>query len=237
MTLEDYPGNSEFRLVWNQLNDFSSRGMDRFFEENRYSEIHFLVSIFKEISIDSIIHAGNSMSIRYVNSLSKYLPEEVLVFCNRGTSGIDGSLSTAVGQALMTTRPFFCILGDLSFQYDKNALWNSYLPDNLKIIILNNAGGIIFNMIDGPSKQDSFQKFFRTNQPHSAKWIAKEFGLAYYEITSSDEAGKKLSDFLKEPKCAILEFFSDYEENTATFKEYLNCYKPDRIISEPSTSR
>ena len=212
--------DTNFKERWQNLEQASNEAIKAYFKKPIFSEIHVLKRVLEQIPAKSIIHAGNSMSIRYINALQSFIEPSVMIYCNRGTSGIDGSLSTAVGQALCTETTVYCILGDMSFQYDKNALWNRYLPDNLKIIILNNAGGIIFSMIDGPKKQDSFRDFFRTEQPNKADLIAQEYGLAYYCIKELTEVKTKISEFFKINKKCILEIFTDYDRNAEVFREY-----------------
>lgn len=209
-----------YQKIWNDLEKKSGEAMNTYFSKPVFSEFHILKTILKQIPAHSIIHSGNSMSIRYLNALQTYTDSSLLLYCNRGTSGIDGSLSTAVGQALATDKTVYCILGDLSFQYDKNALWNRYLPDNLKIIILNNAGGIIFNMIDGPKRQDAFQDFFRTEQPNKADLLAQEYGLAYLSIKEDSQVETKISEFFQMKEKCILEIFTDYDNNVKAFKAF-----------------
>ena len=210
--------NAEYLDKWADFDLKAQKQLVDFFERNAYSEFHILQKIVSAIPPESIIHVGNSMSVRYLNFFQNYLAEDCMVFANRGTSGIDGRLSTAVGQAMVTTKNVYCILGDVSFQYDKNALWNRYLPDNLKIIIINNAGGIIFSMIDGPKKQHSFEDFFRTSQPNKADLIAEEFKLAYYSIKTPDQVEKVINAFISEAEKSILEIFTDYDTNEKHFK-------------------
>ncbi|AWV96878.1 2-succinyl-5-enolpyruvyl-6-hydroxy-3-cyclohexene-1-carboxylic-acid synthase [Arcticibacterium luteifluviistationis] len=212
--------DKEYKNAWLALEKKAETDIKSYFENPVFSEFHILKKLLSLIPADSIIHSGNSMSIRYINALQRFIDPSVMIYCNRGTSGIDGSLSTAVGQAMTTDKNVYCILGDLSFQYDKNALWNRYLPDNLKIIILNNAGGIIFNMIDGPKKQDAFNDFFRTEQPNKADLIAQEYGLAYLSIRKQEEVDLNISEFLNKNEKAILEFFTDYEGNVKAFKAF-----------------
>jgi 2-succinyl-5-enolpyruvyl-6-hydroxy-3-cyclohexene-1-carboxylate synthase len=217
--------NEAYQNAWFYLENKSEKDIQTYFETPNFSEFHILKELLVQIPDNSIIHSGNSMSIRYINSLQRFIDRSVMIYCNRGTSGIDGSLSTALGQALNTKQNVYCILGDVSFQYDKNALWNRYLPDNLKIIILNNAGGIIFSMIDGPKKQDSFQDFFRTEQPNKADLLAQEYGLTYFSIKKEDEVSDKISSFLKTKEKCILEIFTDYELNGEVFKKYFEFEK------------
>jgi 2-succinyl-5-enolpyruvyl-6-hydroxy-3-cyclohexene-1-carboxylate synthase len=220
MKVENVKIDSEYQSVWQKLEIDAQENIKTYFEKPTFSEFHILKQFLELIPTNSIIHSGNSMSIRYINALQNFINPSAILYCNRGTSGIDGSLSTAVGQALTTSKTVYCILGDVSFQYDKNALWNRYLPDNLKIIILNNAGGIIFSMIDGPKRQDSFQDFFRTEQPNKADLISQEYGLTYFSIKNLEEVRDKILNFLKTKEKSILEVFTDYERNGEAFKNF-----------------
>ncbi|UBM59549.1 2-succinyl-5-enolpyruvyl-6-hydroxy-3-cyclohexene-1-carboxylic-acid synthase [Marinilongibacter aquaticus] len=184
-----------------------------------YSHIHFLYRFVQQIPADAVLHLGNSMTVRYVNLLSAFLPNETKIYCNRGTSGIDGSLSTAVGQALATDRTVYCILGDLSFQYDKNAMWNNHLPANLKIIVLNNAGGIIFGMIDGPRKQAAYTDYFKTTQNQTAEFAAHSAGLKYTKITDFAQIETEIRNFQQAADSALLEVFTDSEKDIKEYKE------------------
>ena len=156
--------------------------------------------------------------IRYVNFLQ---PQRVEVQANRGTSGIDGSLSTAVGSSLADPeRMHLAILGDLSFFYDRNALWNNYLPANLKIIVLNNHGGGIFRMIQGPKARKELNDFFVTTQKQSAKMTAIDHGLCYYKADSMDELVENIATFFAEPSAALLEVTTDGIDNTTAFSQF-----------------
>ncbi|HPR30947.1 MAG TPA: 2-succinyl-5-enolpyruvyl-6-hydroxy-3-cyclohexene-1-carboxylic-acid synthase, partial [Prolixibacteraceae bacterium] len=109
-----------------------------------------------------VLHLGNSSPVRYAQlfDLSKFDQ----VYANRGVSGIDGCLSTAAGFASQSDKTNLLILGDLSFLYDSNALWNSKLPPNLKIVVIGNGGGGIFRLIPGPSQLKAFEEFIEARQ-------------------------------------------------------------------------
>ena len=167
----------------------------------------------------NILHLGNSMPVRVANytGLHKAGPE---VFCNRGTSGIDGSLSTAVGHALARPdRVHTLILGDLSFFYDRNGLWiNQTIPPNLKIIVINNAGGGIFSLLPGPADQGKLVKLFTTPHQRSVELAAEEFSLAYFSVCSLSQLDKTTTAFLALPNSAILEVLIHVEEDEHIFR-------------------
>lgn len=191
-------------------------------QNTSFSDISCVSSVLSIIEENSVLHLGNSLSVRYVDLLKFQLfGKNIQVECNRGTSGIEGTLSTAVGHALNTEKTVYCIIGDVSFQYDKNALWHNYIPRNLKIIVLNNNGGNIFRMINGPKNQSAYKDFFETKQQYSAEKLAEHYGVAYFPIKNIVEISK-LNDFMKSTGCSILEFFTEPEANELTYKALLN---------------
>jgi 2-succinyl-5-enolpyruvyl-6-hydroxy-3-cyclohexene-1-carboxylate synthase len=168
-------------------------------------------SVLKQLPQNSVLHLGNSMPVRIANFIG--IKESTIdIWCNRGTSGIDGVVSTAVGHALAEpNRKHTLIIGDLSFFYDRNGLWlNHEFPTNLQIVILNDNGGGIFNMIPGPSNQDGLTNLFTTPHQRTAKLTAQEFKLTYRKITSLEEIDGWSS--------GILEIFTEMQNNMETFK-------------------
>ena len=107
------------------------------------------------------------------------------VFCNRGTSGIDGSTSTAVGASVSLKSPTLLITGDLSFFYDSNGLWNDYIKNTFRIILINNSGGGIFKILPGYRDDLFHEKFIETRHGFSAKHLAKMYGFKYCLLYTS----------------------------------------------------
>jgi 2-succinyl-5-enolpyruvyl-6-hydroxy-3-cyclohexene-1-carboxylate synthase len=102
------------------------------------------------------------------------------VHCNRGTSGIDGSVSTAVGAASkQLDKIHTLVVGDVSFFYDSNALWNQYLSDNLRIILIHNGGGGIFEIIPGPDNSSFRDDYFVAKHDFAAEHLCKAFNVEY----------------------------------------------------------
>ena len=171
------------------------------------------------------MHLGNSSPVRYALLLDAI--QNVEYYSNRGVSGIDGSMSTAVGFASESEKINTLILGDLSFFYDSNALWNKYIGGNLRIIVIHNGGGNIFGMIKGPSESPAFKEHFFTENKYSAEGIAKTFGLDYFNATTKTELEMALDNFYSTElnKAAILEIFTDAELNTKVFRELFKTVK------------
>ena len=160
------------------------------------------------------------MTVRYANILG--VKAGVEVFANRGTSGIDGCTSTAVGAALaQPERPVVLLTGDVAFFYDRNAFWHNYPTPNLRVVLFNNHGGGIFRMIDGPRQQPELEEFFETRQALTAENTARDFNLRYFPVSSFAELEAALPVFFAaETGAALLEVFTDSKTNAAFFEEY-----------------
>ena len=180
-------------------------------EESDFNYFSAVKEVIQDLPKNSILHLGNSMPVRIANFIGLNDPT-IDVWCNRGTSGIDGVLSTAVGHSLAEpNRKHTLIIGDLSFFYDRNGLWlNHEFPNNLQIVILNDSGGGIFNMIPGPSSQGDLTELFTTQHQRTAKLTAKEFNMNYQGASSIEE--------ITGWESGILEIFTDMKTNTETFR-------------------
>ena len=117
------------------------------------------------------VHYANSLSVRLANKHAQHH-----VWCNRGVNGIEGSLSTAAGMSLSTQANVYCVIGDLSFFYDQNALWNTRLCGNLRIMLLNNGGGKIFQHVKGMPADDIRTTFVSAEHNTSAQGICQQNG-------------------------------------------------------------
>jgi len=192
---------------------------DEFVENIEFSDLKAFELIGKKITTNSVIHLGNSSPVRY--ALIHNRVENAMYFSNRGTAGIDGCLSTAVGFASKSDKLNTIILGDLSFFYDSNALWNKYMGANLRIIVIHNGGGNIFGMIKGPSDSPAYAEHFFTENTHKAEVLAKAFGLDYFKAENKAELVQALDEFYSpiQQHAALLEVFTDAEVNVRVFRE------------------
>jgi 2-succinyl-5-enolpyruvyl-6-hydroxy-3-cyclohexene-1-carboxylate synthase len=184
--LEYFRQNAETDLNyyqnWLNLENRVKGKLNPILESSEFGEYKALNTCLKHIPVHSKIHLANSMAVRYVNFLGRRDQE---IICNRGTSGIDGSNSTAVGCTLTMKDPVTLITGDMAFFYDRNAFWHNYPINNLRVILLNNHAGGIFRMIDGPARQPELEEFFETRQNLNASNLATDFGFEYH--LASDE--------------------------------------------------
>jgi 2-succinyl-5-enolpyruvyl-6-hydroxy-3-cyclohexene-1-carboxylate synthase len=211
--------NTNYLHVWKNKESRVDQLRDGFVADIEFSDLKAFELIEKHIPENTVIHLGNSSPVRY--ALIHNRVKNAQYFSNRGTAGIDGCLSTAVGFASGSDKLNTVVLGDLSFFYDSNALWNKYIGSNLRIIVIHNGGGNIFSMIKGPGETPAFQEHFFTGNTHKAEVLAKAFGLEYFSATNEDELAKALGAFYspEQRQTAILEVFTDAEVNVRVFRE------------------
>lgn len=140
------------------------------------------------------LHLGNSSVVR--NACWFFDGGDVPIHCNRGLNGIEGSLSTAVGYASADSRPALVLIGDLSFFYDQNALWNGALPPNLRIVLFNNGGGQIFYRLPGLPASPALTPLVAAAHHTSAEGLARSYGLSYHAVRDYDSLERAIGSLL-----------------------------------------
>jgi 2-succinyl-5-enolpyruvyl-6-hydroxy-3-cyclohexene-1-carboxylate synthase len=163
------------------------------------------------------VHYANSTAIRLANSFARHR-----VWCNRGVNGIEGSLSTAAGFSCISEKPVFCVIGDLSFFYDQNALWNQNLKGNFRILLLNNGKGGIFNMLPGLEKSPACDKFVAAEHHTSAEGICMQNQVVYLKATNLEEMQQGIDTllYIESDRPVLLEVFTDAAEDERVYKDY-----------------
>ncbi len=167
-----------------------------------FSDLKVFEHILNEVPKNTILQLSNSAIVRYAQLFT--LDESLHVFCNRGTSGIDGSTSTAVGAAVAHKRAVTFISGDLSFFYDANGLWNNYIPNNFRIILINNSGGGIFRILPGDKNTPNFDTYFETVHNLTAKQLCEMHQIEYRLAVNENEVTTQLKTFYSESSGPIL---------------------------------
>ncbi|GHN03239.1 2-succinyl-5-enolpyruvyl-6-hydroxy-3-cyclohexene- 1-carboxylate synthase [Cytophagales bacterium WSM2-2] len=211
-----------FRRLWEAEEHRTTNSMGPYFEESTFSELLAVKEFISQLPQRCNIHLANSMAVRYANLIGIEAGKKgIHVYSNRGASGIDGCSSTAVGHALCHETPNFLITGDMAFFYDRNAFWHNYPIPNLHVLLLNNHGGIIFNMIDGPGNVPELEEFFVTRQKLTARHLCSEYGFDYLHVDSLKKMKNSLKDFLVfDGKTKILELESEQEGNKEAYKNF-----------------
>jgi 2-succinyl-5-enolpyruvyl-6-hydroxy-3-cyclohexene-1-carboxylate synthase len=193
---------------WISADQKASESIEEFFTGDRAGEFQLVYDVMSRIPDHAVLHLSNSMAVRYANLVGiSNKKKGIQVFANRGTSGIDGCTSTAIGHAMADESMHVLITGDMAFFYDRNAFWHNYKVDNLRIVLLNNHGGAIFGMIDGPQNLPESDEFFVTRQTRNASALASEFGIHYTQVSDNENARASLEAFFRMDGTArILEF-------------------------------
>lgn len=191
-----------------------------------YSEMSAVGQLFRSLPVPCAVHLANSSVVRYAQLFP--LPPEVEVCCNRGANGIEGSLSTAIGYATASDKLNFILIGDLSFFYDMNALWNQNYGANVRILLLNNEGGEIFHTLPGMDRAERSREFIVAEHYTTAKGWAEERGFIYAAATNEEELEQALKPFTAPEKGMqpmLLEVFTDKEKDTTLLREYYHGLK------------
>ena len=221
--LVDYKNKSNYESKWTHYKKQTRAKHNHYIKTAPYSDLKVFDLVLKVIPDFSEVQFSNSAIIRYSQLFE--MNSTITVFCNRGTSGIDGSTSTALGAAYATQKPTTLVTGDLSFFYDSNALWNNYIPKDVRIIIINNSGGGIFKIIPGPKKSSALE-YFETPHCLTAEHLSTMFGFEYSTAHNLNSLEKEVVSFYeKSDKPKILEIFTPSDQNDLVLKAYINNLK------------
>jgi 2-succinyl-5-enolpyruvyl-6-hydroxy-3-cyclohexene-1-carboxylate synthase len=211
------PDNS-FRSLWKEMEDRECKRSEDYLKKADFGNLSALVRILEAAPTRTVVHLGNSAAIRYSQLVRTR--KDLQYYSNRGISGIDGSLSSAVGAAMVSERQHLLILGDLSFVYDSNALWNKDFPENLRIVVLNDGGGGIFRLLDGPDRMGFFEEFSVTHHPVSLELLSASFGRKFARATNMEELDKLLPMLWSPGKLlSVLELDTTTCDNPRIFKD------------------
>jgi 2-succinyl-5-enolpyruvyl-6-hydroxy-3-cyclohexene-1-carboxylate synthase len=210
---------SDYQKHFLTIHNFRKQKREIYTHEIPFSDFKVFDFLSKRLPEVCQLQISNSSAIRYMQLFD--LNPNTTVFCNRGTSGIDGSSSTAIGAALVSPKPTILITGDISFFYDSNALWNNYIPKNFKIILVNNNGGGIFRILPGHQETPTFNTFFETSHHLNASHLAKMFDFQYFNANSSEDLERNWEAFItNENQPSILEIFTPEKENNKILLEF-----------------
>jgi len=211
--------NSNYQNYWQSVKQIRSKKHQRYLQNIPFSDLKVFDIILKSIPNHNMLQLGNSSAIRYAQLFD--LNNTLKVFCNRGTSGIDGSTSTAIGAALVIDAQTTFITGDLSFFYDSNALWSNYIPNNFRIIVINNEGGGIFRILPGDKDTDNFDTYFETKHQLTAKQLCKMYQFTYFSASNEEDLKTVISSFYsKEKNPKLLEIFTPRTVNDEVLLNY-----------------
>lgn len=204
---------------WKQLEaDMEKRIKEYAPAFSHFAAVRLFESFLDRINEKCHVQYANSSSIRLANIFSNHF-----VWCNRGVNGIEGSLSAAAGMSLATDCKVFCVIGDLSFFYDQNALWNNELKGNFRILLLNNGGGSIFKRIPGLASSGAVNKIMAKHST-TADGICSQNGIGYNKAENLDELGAGIEWLInsKGSRPLLLEVLTSDEDEENVWSNYYN---------------
>ena len=222
---ENFKDNgSDFNNKWDLIISKRREKHKKYLSELIYCDFKVFDYVLKSIPSNSMLQVSNSSAIRYTQLFD--IDSSINVFCNRGTSGIDGSTSTAIGAASVFKGNTVFITGDLSFFYDSNALWNNFIPTSFRIILINNKGGGIFKILTKDNNTELFKKFFETKHDLYAKDLCNMYGFEYFSSDNEDTLKNVLNDFYNQSdKPRLLEVITDNDYNQDYLLNYFDFIK------------
>ena len=215
---------SDYQKKWLEIKNEIQQKHLEYQNDTPFSDFKVYAELFNTIPKHYMVQISNSSAIRYAQ-LMKSDPTWK-VYCNRGTSGIDGSTSTAIGAAVASGAPTVFVTGDLSFFYDSNALWNKYIPKKFRIILLNNEGGGIFRILPGDTSDPNFEYFFETPHKLTAEHLCKMYGITYYQANNYSDLQKGLrAIFTDDHAPKLLEIHTPRKINDKVLLKYFEYLK------------
>lgn len=218
---------SKFGWKWKQKDFLIQEKIPSYMETAPYSDLSVFDVVLDSIPDNTYLHMANSSVVRYCQLFDPI--KFIRYYANRGTSGIDGSSSTAVGASCAKKdSAHVLITGDLSFFYDSNAFWNNAVGDNLKVVVINNGGGGIFRIIDGPNSVNQLENYFETDNKASAEGICQAYHMNYTKAETIDEVEKEMEELLigqTNGRPSVLEIFTPNTENNDVLKDFFKHFK------------
>ncbi|WP_353087896.1 2-succinyl-5-enolpyruvyl-6-hydroxy-3-cyclohexene-1-carboxylic-acid synthase [Flavobacterium sp.] len=203
---------SSYRDTFLALRNHRRHKASEYLADLPFCDLKVFEKLLPHIPPHTHLQVSNSSAIRYAQLFAT--DTRVEVFCNRGTSGIDGSTSTAIGAAVASGVPTTLITGDISFLYDSNALWNAYIPKTFTLIVINNGGGGIFRILPGHEETPTFTTFFETSHCFTAQHLATMYGLDYHSASSESTLEAALATIFGErDRPQLLEIFTPTQQN------------------------
>lgn len=201
--------------------------IEGWFSREQAGELSLVNNVIRALPQNTNLHLANSLSVRYANFTPLALDRhDVKVYANRGTNGIDGCTSVAVGHALSGAAMNVLITGDIAFFYDRNAFWHNYELPNLRVVVLNNHGGAIFKVVEGAKDVPESDEFFVTSQRLNARKLCEEFGFEYISAGGGEDIDGTLKAFFEDGDVTkVMEVESSAQDAQATLerlRQHLN---------------
>lgn len=213
---------SDYAANWAAIATAARISHEQFTQNAPWSTLAAISAISRQLPQSTILHLSNGLSVRLAQLC--HTPQASEWWSNRGTSGIDGSTSTALGASIAAPegKNVILITGDMSMNYDLNALNSSLDYSRLKIIVLCNGGGGIFRFIDTTANLPELEDYMEVKHSTPVHDFARAFGFDYFAAESSSQLNEVLPRFFSNSKQAILAVFTDSATDALVLRNYYN---------------
>ena len=214
--LEQEPDN-QFAMRWNEMLDKVKQHCDILRPDfSQMLAVKLALQSVREFGEPFVLHFANSQPVRLANLFARQH-----VRCNRGVNGIEGTTSAAAGCAAVTDDRVLCVTGDLSFFYDQNALWNSNLSGNLRILLLNNGGGGIFSQLPGLEASPARDKMVAAGHATHAEGCCSQHGVEYRAAYGSEDLYSGITWLVQSDsdRPLLLEVVTDIERDRCVWQQ------------------
>lgn len=186
--------------------------------KEEFTSLYVANELSKNLDNCSLLHLGILNSTRLMQYFD--IPKEVRVYSNLGALGIDGSLSSFLGQASVNDKGIsLCLIGDLSFIYDINSLCINGFPNNIKIVLLNNGGGSEFHLNTGIKAIPMIDDYISAGHNHKVREWIKSLGFAYFTARNVEDFQSEFKSFLTCDTAAFFEAITDIELDSLAVKK------------------
>lgn len=215
----------QFATIWKTHALQIEQTLQSYIDKQPFSDLKAVAAFMHGLPDHVTLQLSNSSPLRYAQLFA--LKPTIDVFSNRGTNGIDGVLSTAVGHAAENSKLTFLLIGDLSFFYDINGLWNRYISPRLRIVLINNGGGNLFHLIGGPKNSPALDESIAYKHSTTAKERATTLGFRYLPATTEKEYLDQLPLLWENEtqQAIILEAFTQTDTNSMVFNSLYQSFK------------
>lgn len=211
--MESQTDHQQWLTSWQQLEQLAEKELQEVQTET-LTEGEVIRDLIHVLPNKSILFVANSMPIRDVDTFLQGLENKVTVYANRGTSGIDGTMSSALGVAATTRQHVTLLIGDLSFYHDMNSLLAArHYKLDITIILINNNGGGIFSFLPQAKEAKHFEALFGTPLNLDFKHTAALYGATYQKITTKQDYIHCIEDMIHTSGINIIEIGTNREEN------------------------
>lgn len=217
----DSHANVEYAKTWEQR----SLAVPSPSKQLPFSDMLVTGFLLEHVPNNATLFVANSSPVRNIQLYKR--PDVEKIVCNRGTNGIEGSISTAIGLSLLNKKPTYALMGDLSFFHDLSGLWTSYFSKNLRILLINNGGGGIFHQLEGLRLSQQLEAYMAANHDRSAeKWV-EAANLTYLKATTIAELEQHMEAFTQSnlDKGVVLEVMTTCELNKEAMQRHQSAIK------------